>query len=234
MNKIHAVDFKLDGSGVVNILDTDDLEILRSLNFDGSPCSRLHGEGAVIIRRFDLTDEEKHRQMEREIFEEPKSAEEKLRTGDPVASLEIVSKAKSKAAAKSEAASSSGIAQVIGETVGQFIKPKTKDQATMVSYKRAPQLPGGLSIDVSKAKSAAHTEERNGVSEAGSSIAPSGSCDDQSWIAFQGATAFVNNNLTEGASTEVDSINCIAIDGACPQDCQEGAANCKCSSPGNG
>jgi len=141
MNKIHAVDFKLDGSGVVNILDTDDLEILRSLNFDRSPCSRLHGEGAVIIRRFDLTDEEKHRQMEREIFEEPKSAEEKLRTGDPVASLEIVSKAKSKAAAKSEAASSSGIAQVIGETVGQFIKPKTKDQATMVSYKRAPQLP---------------------------------------------------------------------------------------------
>ena len=130
-----------------------------------------------------------------------------------------MSKAKSKAAAKSEAASSSGIAQVIGETVGQFIKPKTKDQATMVSYKRAPQLPGGLSIDVSKAKSAAHTEERNGVSEAGSSIAPSGSCGpthDQSWIAVQGTTAMVNNNLTEGASTEVDGINCIAIDGACP------------------
>ena len=48
--------------------------------------------------------------MEREIFEEPKSAEEKLRAGDPAASLEIVSKAKSKAAPKSEAASSSGIA----------------------------------------------------------------------------------------------------------------------------
>ena len=130
---------------------------------------------------------------------------------------------------------------MIGETVGQFIKPKTKDQATMhgliQASSSAPQgFKGGgdLSIDVAKAKSAAYAEERNGVSEAGSSIAPSGSCDDQSWIAFQGATAFVNNNLTEGASTEVDSINCIAIDGACPQDCQEGAANCKCSSPGNG
>ena len=69
------------------------------------------------------------------------TAEEKLRAGDPAASLEVVSKAKSKAAPKSEAASSSGIAQVIGDAVGQFIKPKTKDQGTMASYKRAPQLP---------------------------------------------------------------------------------------------
>jgi hypothetical protein len=138
MNKIHAVDFKLDGSGVVNILDTDVTRDPAKLELRQESMQQT-GEGAVIIRRFDLTDEEKHRQMEREIFEEPKSAEEKLRAGDPVASLEIVSKAKSKAAAKSEAASSSGIAQVIGETVGQFIKPKTKDQATMVSYKRAPQ-----------------------------------------------------------------------------------------------
>ena len=30
---------------------------------------------------------------------------------------------------------------MIGETVGQFIIPKTKDQATMISYKKAPQLP---------------------------------------------------------------------------------------------
>ena len=80
--------------------------------------------------------------MEREIFEEPKSAEEKLRAGDPAASLEIVSKAKSKAAPKSEAASSSsGIAQVIGDAVSQFIKPKMKDQATMIQPKPAPQLP---------------------------------------------------------------------------------------------
>ena len=228
---------------MVNILDTDVTRDPAKLELRQESMQQT-GEGAVIIRRFDLTDEEKHRQMEREIFEEPKSAEEKLREGDPVASLEIVSKAKSKAAAKSEAASSSGIAQVIGETVGQFIKPKTKDQATMhgliQASSSAPQgFKGGgdLSIDVAKAKSAAYAEERNGVSEAGSSIAPSGSCGpthDQSWIAVQGTTAMVNNNLTEGASTEVDGINCIAIDGACPQDCQEGAANCKCSSPGNG
>ena len=141
MNKIHAVDFKLDGSGVVNILDTDATRDPAKLELR-KESTQVTEEGAVIIRRYDLTDEEKHRQMEKEIFEEPKSAEEKLRAGDPAASLEIVSKAKAKAATKSEAASSSsGIAQVIGETVGQFIKPKTKDQATMISYKKAPQLP---------------------------------------------------------------------------------------------
>ena len=141
MNKIHAVDFKLDGSGVVNILDTDVTRDPAKLELRQESMQQTE-EGAIIIRRFDLTDEEKHRQMEREIFEEPKSAEEKLRAGDPAASLEIVSKAKSKAAPKTEAASSSsGIAQVIGDAVGQFIKPKTKDQGTMASYKRAPQLP---------------------------------------------------------------------------------------------
>ena len=86
------------------------------------------------------------KQIEREIFEEPKSAEEKLRTGDPAASIEIVSKAKAKtkAAASSEAASGSGsggVAQIISDTVGQFIKPKTKDQGTMIAPKRPPQLP---------------------------------------------------------------------------------------------
>ena len=133
MNKIHAVDFKLDGSGVVNILDTDVTRDPAKLELRQESMQQTE-EGAIIIRRFDLTDEEKHRQMEREIFEEPKSAEEKLRAGDPAASLEIVSKAKSKAAPKTEAASSSsGIAQVIGDAVGQFIKPKTKDQGTMAS-----------------------------------------------------------------------------------------------------
>jgi len=92
MNKIHAVDFKLDGSGVVNILDTDVTRDPTKLEFRQESTQQTD-EGAVIIRRFDLNDEEKHRQMEREIFEGPKTAEEKLRTGDPAASLEIVSKA---------------------------------------------------------------------------------------------------------------------------------------------
>ena len=141
MNKIHAVDFRLDGSGVVNILDTDVTRDPAKLELRQESMQQTE-DGAIIIRRFDLTDEEKHRQMEREIFEEPKSAEEKLRAGDPAASLEIVSKAKSKAAPKSEAASSSsGIAQVIGDAVSQFIKPKMKDQATMIQPKPAPQLP---------------------------------------------------------------------------------------------
>ena len=54
-----------------------------------------------------------------------------------------MSKAKSKAAPKKEeaASGSGGIAPVIGDTVGQFIKHNTKDQATMISYKKAPSLP---------------------------------------------------------------------------------------------
>ena len=95
MNKIHAVDFNLDGSGVVNILDTDVTRDPAKLELR-KESTQVTEEGAVIIRRYDLTDEEKHRQMEKEIFEEPKSAEEKLRAGDPAASLEIVSKAKAK------------------------------------------------------------------------------------------------------------------------------------------
>ena len=82
--------------------------------------------------------------MEREIFEEPKSVEEKLRTGDPAATIEIVSKAKAgaKAAASSEVASGSGgMAQIISDSVGAFIKPKTKEQATMIAPKKPPQLP---------------------------------------------------------------------------------------------
>ena len=100
-------------------------------------------EGAVIIRRYGLSDEEHHRQMEKEIFEDTLTAEQKLRAGDPAASIEIVSKAKSKAAPKAEeaASGSGGIAQIIGDTVGQFIKPQIKDQATMASYKKPPQLP---------------------------------------------------------------------------------------------
>ena len=48
-----------------------------------------------------------HRQMEREIFEEVKTAEQKIRAGDPAASIEIVSKSKSKAAPKKEVAAES-------------------------------------------------------------------------------------------------------------------------------
>ena len=143
MNKIHAVDFRLDGSGVVNILDTDVTRDPSKLELR-QESTQVTDEGTVTIRRYDLNDEEKHRQMEKEIFEEPKTAEEKLRAGDPVASIEIVSKAKAKPGASTEAASSSssgGIAQIIGDAVGQFIKPQMKDQATMISYKKAPQLP---------------------------------------------------------------------------------------------
>ena len=88
MNKIHAVDFKLDGSGVVNILDTDVTRDPKKLELRKEPTSFTE-DGPVIIRRYDLTDEEHHRQLEKEIFEDTKTAEEKLRAGDPAASIEI-------------------------------------------------------------------------------------------------------------------------------------------------
>ena len=169
MNKIHAVDFKLDGSGVVNILYTDVTRDPAKLELRQESMQQTES-GAVIIRRFDLTDEEKHRQMEREIFEEPKTAEEKLRAGDPAATVQIMSKAKSKAASSSEAASSSaGIAQVIGDTVSQFIKPKMRDQATMIQPKPAPRLPkvstatGTSPMASPKAQSATDSEECNWI-----------------------------------------------------------------------
>ena len=242
MNKIHAVDFKLDGSGVVNILDTDVTRDPAKLELRQESMQQTES-GAVIIRRFDLTDEEKHRQMEREIFEEPKTAEEKLRAGDPAASVQIMSKAKSKVASSSEAASSSsGIAQVIGDTVSQFIKPKMRDQATMIQPKPAPRLPkvstatGTSSHGVPKAQSATDSEECNWIPQAGATCTPSGSCGPSyaQSFAFQGTACYVDNNLTEGTSAEVIGACSYVFVGACPEDGQEGAAYGKCSSPGNG
>ena len=89
MNKIHAVDFKLDGSGVVNILDTDVTREPTKLELR-KESTTFTEDGTVIIRRYHLTDEEHHRQMEKEIFEDTLTAEQKLRAGDPAASIEIV------------------------------------------------------------------------------------------------------------------------------------------------
>jgi len=145
MNKIHAVEFKLDGSGgVINILDTDVTRDPSKLELRKETTTQTE-DGPVILRRYDLTDVEQHRQLEKEILAVDMTAEEKLRAGDHASTIEIVSKAKSKAApkakAKEAASGSGGISQIIGETVGQVIKPATKDQATMASYKKAPSLP---------------------------------------------------------------------------------------------
>ena len=99
MNKIHAVELKLDGSGVVYILDTDITRDPKKLELRSESTTQTE-DGPVIIRRYDLTDEEHHRQMEKEIFEEVMTAEQKIRAGDPAASIEIVSKAKSKSRAE--------------------------------------------------------------------------------------------------------------------------------------
>ena len=50
-------------------------------------------------------------------------------------------------------------------------------------------------------------------------------------FAFQGTTTDVDNNLTEGTSSEVIGTCRCVFGGACPEDCQEGAAHGKCSSP---
>ena len=62
MNKIHAVDFKLDGSGVVNILDTTVTRDPAKLELR-QESTQMTEDGAVIIRRCDFTDEEKHRPL---------------------------------------------------------------------------------------------------------------------------------------------------------------------------
>eukprot|EP00435_Cladocopium_sp_Y103_P066794 s839_g29.t1 len=140
-NKIHAVEFRLDGSGVVNILNTDVTRDPAKLEMRFESMQETP-DGPRIIRRYDLNDEEQHRQVERELYLEDLAPEAKLRAGDPAATIEVVSKAKAKQeASSSSSAAPSGVAQVIGDTIGQFIKPKTQDQATMASYKLAPSRP---------------------------------------------------------------------------------------------
>ena len=231
MNKIHAVDFRLDGSGIVNILDTDVTRDPAKLELR-QESTQMTEDGMVIIRRYDLNDEEKQKQIEREIFEEPKSAEEKLRTGDPAASIEIVSKAKAKtkAAASSEAASGSGsggMAQIIGETVGQFIKPKTKDHAgdydcpqassTAAKARHGDYGDGNISLDISEAKSTAYAKELCWFPQAGPTISPGGSrgpTHGKIGHSFQGTAYIFDDHLSKGTSEEVGSASCCAVDGA--------------------
>ena len=125
MNKIHAVEFKLDGSGVVNILDTDITRDPKRLELRSEPTTQTE-DGQVIIRRYDLTDEEHHRQMEREIFEEVKTAEQKIGAGDPAASIEIVSKSKSEAAPQKEVAAESLRSLVTRLANSSSLRPMTR------------------------------------------------------------------------------------------------------------
>eukprot|EP00435_Cladocopium_sp_Y103_P073872 s1156_g45.t1 len=94
-NKIHAVEFRLDGSGVVNILNIDVTRDPAKLEMRFESTQET-ADGPRIIRRYDLNDEEQHRQVERELYLEELAPEAKLRAGDPAASIEIVSKAKAK------------------------------------------------------------------------------------------------------------------------------------------
>ena len=71
--KIHAVEFKLDGSGVVNVLTTDvtrdpaKLELCQEPTTEGT-------SGPVIIRHYDLTGAEMQKQLERELYMDELSA----------------------------------------------------------------------------------------------------------------------------------------------------------------
>jgi hypothetical protein len=87
------VEFRLDGSGVVNVLNTDVTRYPSKLELR-MESTRETPEGQIILRRYDLNDEERQRQIEKELYIDDRTAEEKLRAGDPAASIEIVSKAK--------------------------------------------------------------------------------------------------------------------------------------------
>ena len=243
MNKIHAVDFKLDGSGVVNILDTDVTRDPAKLVELRQESMQQTEEGAIIIRRFDLTDEEKHRQMEREIYEEPKTPEEKLRAGDPAASLEIVSKA------KIEGGSQNGSGIVIerhrtgdwrcSRPVHQAEDERSGHYGLVQTCSSAPQdFNGDGNVSHGRPQSQVRHQLRRVQSGPPNrtTCTPSGSCGPTyaQGITFQSTTSDVDNNLTKGASSEVIGTSRCAFDGASPEDCQEGAAYGKCSSPGNG
>lgn len=64
-NKIHAVEFKLDGSGVVNVLMTDvtrdpaKLELRMESTTEGT-------SGPIIMRHYEVNDDQAQKQLERE------------------------------------------------------------------------------------------------------------------------------------------------------------------------
>ena len=71
------------------------------------------------------------RERERELYMDEPSPEARVRAGDPVSFVEIVSK--KKAAPPPEPKGTKGdVSQLIRDTVSQFLRPPTKDQATMI------------------------------------------------------------------------------------------------------
>eukprot|EP00435_Cladocopium_sp_Y103_P045615 s990_g13.t1 len=139
-SKFHAVEFRLDGSGIVNIITTDVTRDPSKLEMRFVSTQET-ADGPRIIRRCDFNDEEKNCQVERELYLEELAPEGTFRAGDLAASITIV----------------------IGDTIGQFIKLKTQDQATMASYKLAPAYDKNWNSDlayvVPEAESASDSEE---------------------------------------------------------------------------
>ena len=140
-NKIHAVEFKLDGSGVVNVLTSDvtrdpsKLELRLESTTEGS-------SGPIIMRHYDLNDDEMQKQLERELYMEELSPEARLRAGDPSSSVEVISKKKAVPTPPPKPKGSVGqVSQLIGDTVSQFLKPPTRDQGTMIAPKMPPPPP---------------------------------------------------------------------------------------------
>lgn len=65
--QIHAVEFRLDGSGAVNVLNTDVTRDPSKLELR-MESTRETPEGQIILRRYDLNDEERQRQIEKELY----------------------------------------------------------------------------------------------------------------------------------------------------------------------
>ena len=112
----------------------------------------------------------------------------------------------------------------LGDAVGHFLKPATKDHATMISHTKLPALPkeslhGYLANGIAKAETPTDTQERSwwSFSEARAS-------DCQIWITIQG-TAGWNIYFSARTTSEVFSCCRMVVFGACAQDAQKGASD---------
>ena len=61
------MEFRLDGSGVANVLNTDVTRYPSKLELR-MDSTRETPEGQIILRRYDLNDEERQRQIEKELY----------------------------------------------------------------------------------------------------------------------------------------------------------------------
>ena len=135
-----------------------------------------------------------------------------------------------------------GIAQVIGDTVSQFIKPKMRDQATMIQPKPAPRLPKvstatGTSPMASPKPSPPPTpKSATGSPKPEPPALPAEAADHPmpKALPFKAPPATLTTTSPRAPPQKSSAPAAASSSEPAPKSGQEGAAYGKCSSPGNG